>query len=215
MSIVYLSNVRLSFPNIVKPQVKTNPETGTDRTAYNCELLMPPTHEGFKQFVQTYGQLALERWKEHAQNVMGMVNADRRYRCFGSGEEKVNKKTFKVYEGYAGNVYITCSRDNPPQIIDHTGAPVDPLNTMAYQALAGKMYAGCRVNAAVKPWLQDNKHGRGVRCELIALQFAGDDAPFGEGGTPDVSNIFGAVATPAGAAAAPAAMPLPPFMAAK
>ena len=79
------------------------------------------------------------------------------------------------------------------------------------------MYGGCRVNAAVKPWLQDNKHGRGIRCDLIAVQFAADDTPFGEGAV-DASNLFGAVAGAPAAApgfapvAAPAAMGLPPFM---
>jgi hypothetical protein len=70
------------------------------------------------------------------------------------------------------------------------------------------MYGGCRVNAAIKPWLQDNKHGRGIRCDLIAVQFAADDTPFGEGAT-DASNLFGAVAgAPAGfGAVAPAGMP--------
>jgi hypothetical protein len=81
---------------------------------------------------------------------------------------------------------------------------------MAYQALTRAMYGGCRVNAAVKPWLQDNKHGRGVRCDLVAIQFAGDDKAFGEGAA-DASSMFGAVAAPAAPVAA-APMPLPPFM---
>lgn len=77
-----------------------------------------------------------------------------------------------------------------------------------------------RVNAAVKPWLQDNKHGRGIRCDLIAVQFAGDDTPFGAGET-DASALFGAVAAaPAGMFGTTsntmlqtsAAMGLPPFM---
>ena len=69
---------------------------------------------------------------------------------------------------------------------------------MAFQQLARKMYGGCRVNAAVKPWLQENKHGRGIRCDLIAVQFASDDTAFGEGAV-DASNLFGAVApAPAG-----------------
>jgi len=93
---------------------------------------------------------------------------------------------------------------------------VDAGNTMAYQQLARKMYGGCRVNAAVKPWLQENKHGRGIRCDLIAVQFFADDTPFGEGAV-DASNLFGAVAgAPAGmfgsTAAPAAAMGLPPFM---
>jgi hypothetical protein len=84
---------------------------------------------------------------------------------------------------------------------------------MAYQQLARKMYGGCRVNAAVKPWLQDNKHGRGIRCDLIAVQFYLDDAPFGEGNV-DASGMFGAVAAgamPGFAAAHAPAMPAAPF----
>jgi hypothetical protein len=78
------------------------------------------------------------------------------------------------------------------------------------------MYGGCRVNAAIKPWLQSNAYGNGVRCDLVALQFAGDDTPFGEGAA-DASGMFGAVAAPAaptgmfGTAAAPQQMPAAPF----
>jgi hypothetical protein len=71
------------------------------------------------------------------------------------------------------------------------------------------------VNVALKPWLQENKHGRGVRCDLVAVQFAGDDKAFGEGAV-DASGMFGAVAAapaaPSFFGAAPAGMPLPPFM---
>jgi hypothetical protein len=184
---------------------------------------MPQDHAGFQQFMQKYGALALDKWKEHAQTVMGMVQGDRKTRCYGRGEEKVNKKTFQPYDGYAGHVFITAGRDSQPQMIQADGQPIDPTNTMAYQQLARKMYGGCRVNAAVKPWLQDNKHGRGIRCDLIAVQFAGDDVAFGEGAV-DASNLFGAVATaPAGMfGAAPQSAPampaapfpagLPPFM---
>ena len=141
-----------------------------------------------------------------------MIQSDRRLRCYGRGEEKVNKKTFQPYDGYAGNVYVTAGRDSQPQIIQADGTPIDPNNSMAYQQLTRKMYGGCRVNAAVKPWLQENSYGRGVRCDLVAVQFAADDQPFGEGAV-DAAPLFGAVA---GATAAPAAvapaMGLPPFM---
>lgn len=210
--VIYLSNVRLSFPHIAEPQRQKNETTGVERVAYNADFVMVPDHEGFKQFMQRVAVLAQEKWKEHASVVLGMIQNERKTRCYGRGEEKVNKKTFQPYDGYAGMVYISASRDTMPQIIDPSGKPVDPINTMAVQALARKMYGGCRVNVAVKPWMQDNKHGRGVRADLVAIQFAADDKPFGEGAT-DVSGIFGAVATPAAApsAAAPA-MPMPPFM---
>ena len=208
--IIYLSNVRLSFPHLAEPQRQVNEATGKERISYNCEFIMPQDHAGFTQFLQRYGSMALEKWKEHAQTVMAMIQQDRKLRCFGRGEEKINKKTFQPYDGYAGNVFITAGRDSQPQVIQADGQPIDPTNTMAYQQLTRKMYGGCRVNAAVKPWLQENKHGRGVRCDLNAFQFAGDDTPFGEGAV-DASNLFGVVAGAAPAGFAPAGMPAAPF----
>jgi glycosidase len=211
--IVFLSNVRLSFPHLAEPQKQVNEVNGNTRISYNCEFLMPQDHPGFQQFMARYGALALEKWKENATNVMNMILQDRKIRCFGQGNEKVNKKTFQPYDGYAGNVYITAGRDSAPQMIQADGTAIDPNNTMAYQTLARKMYGGCRVNAAVKPWAQDNKHGRGIRCDLIAVQFAADDTPFGEGAA-DASNLFGAVqqaAVPGFAASAQPAMPAAPF----
>lgn len=211
--IVFLSNVRLSFPHLAEPQKQINEQTGKERISYNCEFIMPQDHAGFQQFMARYGALALEKWKEHAQTVMGMIQNDRKTRCFGRGEEKINKKTFQPYDGYAGHVFITAGRDTAPQMIQADGQPIDPSNTMAYQQLARKMYGGCRVNAAIKPWPQDNKHGRGIRCDLIAVQFAGDDTAFGEG-VVDASNLFGAVAGAAvpGFMAQPAVtMPAAPF----
>ena len=211
--IVFLPNVRLSFPHLAEPQKQINEQTGKERISYNCEFIMPQDHAGFQQFMARYGALALEKWKEHAQTVMGMIQNDRKTRCFGRGEEKINKKTFQPYDGYAGHVFITAGRDTAPQMIQADGQPIDPSNTMAYQQLARKMYGGCRVNAAIKPWPQDNKHGRGIRCDLIAVQFAGDDTAFGEGAV-DASGMFGAVAGAAvpGFMAQPAvAMPAAPF----
>mgnify|MGYP003652239883 CR=1 FL=1 len=202
--IVFLSNVRLSFPHLAEPQKQINEQTGKERISYNCEFIMPQDHAGFQQFMARYGALALEKWKEHAQTVMGMIQNDRKTRCFGRGEEKINKKTFQPYDGYAGHVFITAGRDTAPQMIQADGQPIDPSNTMAYQQLARKMYGGCRVNVVVKPWCwENNKGGNGVSNDFIAIQFLADDAPFGEGAA-DASDLMGA--TPA-AQAAPAGLP--------
>ncbi|CAB4127117.1 Protein of unknown function DUF2815 [uncultured Caudovirales phage] len=208
--IIFLSNVRLSFPHLAEPQRKVNEQTGQERISYNCEFIMPMDHPGFQQFMKKYGEMALAKWAENAQTVMTMVQNDRKSRCYGLGDEKVNKKTFKPYDGYAGHAFITAGSGTPPQVIQADGSPVDPQNTMAYQQLTRKMYGGCRVNAAIKPWIQANKHGNGIRCDLIAIQFFKDDAPFGEGATTDASSMFGAVQQ--APAAAPAAMGLPPFL---
>ena len=209
--VIYLSDVRLSFPHIAEPQKQVNETTGKERVSYNAEFIMPQDHPGFKQFYAKYGEMMALQFKEHAAAVMNIIQQDRKLRCFGSGAEKVNKKTFLPYDGYAGNVYVTAGSDRQPQVIQPDGNPVDPANTMAYMQLARRLYGGCRVNAAVKPWVQQNKHGNGFRCDLVAVQFLRDDAPFGEG-APDVSGMFGAVAQQAGPSAAGQAAPTMPWM---
>ncbi len=209
--IVYLSQVRLSFPNLIEPQRTKDPVTGNERISYNCDLIMPQDHAGFVGFMQRYSTLAQAEWKEHAGTVMQMIQQDRKQRCYGSGNEKVNGKTFKPYDGYENQCYISAGSRQPPQMIQADGKPIDASNTLAYQALARKMYGGCRVNAAVKPWLQQNKHGRGVRCDLIAVQFAADDTAFGAGSA-DVTGMFGQVAQqPASPHPAGVPMPAAPF----
>ena len=209
--LIYISKARLSFPNLVEPQKRVNEQTGEVRVSYNCSLLIAPTDHGYQSFMKRYAELAAERWKEHSQTVMNMIHQDRKSRCYAAGEEIVNKKTFLPYDGYAGNVVLNAGSKNPVQAIAVDGKPIDPANTMLYQQTLRKLYAGCRVNAAVKPWIQDNKNGRGIRCDLVAIQFAGDDAPFGAGEA-DASGLFGGVALPgAPEQSAPTMPPLPAF----
>ncbi len=200
--VIFLSDVRISFPNLAEPQVNTN-EDGTKRVSHNADFLMTADHPGWAQFMQRFAALAAEKGKEHANQLMQMIMADAKTRCFGDGNTKVKKTTFQPYTGYPGHMYITAGNKNRPQMIRGDGTAVDPTNTMEYQAVARKIYGGCRVNAAVKPWWQmpnpQKKYGHGIRCDLIAVQFLRDDTPFGDA-PPDASGMFGAVAGVAPAA---------------
>ena len=207
--VIFLSDVRLSFPHLSEPQKQINEQTGKERISYNAEFIMPPDHPGFKQFYEHYGKLMVATFAEHASTVMQMIQNDRKLRGFGHGSEKINKKTFAPYDGYPGMVFITAGSDRQPQMIQDNGQPADPANTMACMAIARKMYGGCRVNAAVKPWVQKNQHGNGFRFDLVAVQFFKDDVAFGEGAV-DVSGMFGAVQPAAGPSASGA--PMPGFM---
>ncbi len=211
--IIYLQNVRLSFPHLTEPHASAQGA----QPKYSADFIMPADHPGYQQFMARYGELAAAEWKEHAQQVMGMIQQDRKLRNYGVGEEKVNKQTFQPYDGYAGQVWIMANNKNMPQMIKSDGVPVDATNTMEAQAVARNLYGGCYVNAAVKPWIQDNQFGKGVRCDLVAVQFQADGEAFGEG-APDASAMFGAVgAAPAAAPAdpaseAPAALGTPSFL---
>ena len=206
--IIYLSNVRVSFPQLVEPKKTTN-EKGEVRTAWSADFILAPDSPQFKQFMQQYMTLATDKWKERTQTILGMIQSDRKSRCYGNGSEKINKTTLLPYDGYDGNAYISAISNRQPQMIQPNGQPVDASNSMVYQAIARGIYGGCYVNAAIRPWLQENTHGRGIRCDLVAIQFSKDGDPFGGGGA-DVTGMFGAVAAPA-AAPAQSAMPAAPF----
>jgi len=214
-NLVYFPNARISFPWIVDPQTKTN-DKGEVQTSYNCDIIVPPNDPNFAKFMQVYSQMAQEKWKENAQAAMQRIQMDRKTRCYGAGEEKVSAKTFQIHPGYAGNVYLSARSPRQPQIIDAQGRPLNPADTMQLRAEASKIYGGCYAAVVVKPWLQQNTSGIGVRCDLIAIQFKADGEAFGAGAA-DVTGLFGAVqgapATPFGAAPAAAApqMPAAPF----
>ena len=96
--VIMVSNARLSFPSLVEPQI-TKKDDGTQRTSYNCELIVPQDHPGFKQFYERYTQLAQAQWKGQAQAVMQMIQGERKLRCYGAGQEKIKQETMQPYDG--------------------------------------------------------------------------------------------------------------------
>ena len=108
--IIYLSNVRLSFPHLAEPQRQVNEQTGKERISYNCEFILTPDHAGLKQFMAHFASMAQDKWKEHANAVMNLINGDRRSRCFGRGEEKVNKKTIDRKSTCLNSSHVSESR---------------------------------------------------------------------------------------------------------
>jgi Protein of unknown function (DUF2815) len=191
-TVVHLSNVRLSFPKLIEPEAAKG--TPNAEKKFGCDLILPHGDQQFATFMGEVGKVATEKWKEHANAVLQLCQSDRKMRCFGSGSEKIDKKTFKPYVGYDGGVYISASspEDKPPVMVDANGTPCPNENTMLRKELARKLYGGCYVNVAIRVWPQDNSFGRAIRCELVGVQFAKDGDAFGEA-PPDLTSMFGAV----------------------
>jgi hypothetical protein len=211
--IIYLSNVRVGFADIAVPKPKTKMKDGQQITenVWSATFLMEPSHSGFVKFWEQYAKIAAEKWKQNAQAVMNMIQNDKKSRCYGDGNTSVNMTSLKPYAGFPNNYYITASKTSKPQIMDAEGLPVSPLNDIAWSDAARRIYRGCYVNAAIKPWLQDNVHGKGVRCELAAIQFSCDGEALAQ--DEDVSGMFGAVqgAALGGFSPAPGNVPAAPF----
>jgi len=184
-----LSNVRLSFPKLIEPEAPKGTPNADKK--YSCDLIMPQGDQQFAMFMAEVGRIANEKWKEMAPSVLQVCQSDRKLRCYGGGSEKIDKKTYKPYSGYEGAVYVSASasEDKPPKMFDGDGNECPESNTMLRKELARKLYGGCYVNVVLRVWPQDNSFGRGIRCELLAVQFAADGDAFGEA-PPDLTGMF-------------------------
>lgn len=77
-------------------------------------------------------------------------------------------------DGYGpGTMFVTSSSKNKPQVVHR-----DP--TVPVSEADNVIYGGCYVNASLRLWLQDNKFGKRVNAELLAVQFYKDGDRFGE-----------------------------------
>lgn len=207
MSIIYFSNIRCSFPSLASPYVSK--KFPTAKPTFRLDIVdLDPKSVEVQKFMSTWAAMAQATWKEHAPTIMQMINNDKRARCFGMGPEKINETTFKPLDGYGQGLWISAKSETRPQIMRADGTPAD--NEMEALDLTRKIYGGCRVNVAIKPWVRTAN--KGVSCDLVAVQFAADDIPFGNEKV-DASGMFGAVAAaPAAAPAMPQMPGLPSFL---
>lgn len=151
-----LKNVRCSFPHLFKAPVINGDEGKCGSTL----LLDETEHAGMiKELSDDIVALAKGKFKKAlpAEKVCLRLGEDKRDDYVGYYALSANSKGFpKVFS----HALMDESGRRPATITEEGECPI---------------YAGCRVNAKVQLWIQDNTYGRRVNCELVAIQFAGDD----------------------------------------
>jgi hypothetical protein len=81
-------------------------------------------------------------------------------------------------EAYAGKLFISASNNARPRIL----ATVNGVNQEVDKSSDFAPYSGCRINATIRIWAQDNKWGKRINAELTGVQFIGHDARLSGGG---------------------------------
>jgi hypothetical protein len=155
---IKLVGVRLSFPNLFKP--KSFEDGGEAK--YSAAFILDKSKHAklIKQIRMTVDDLAEEYFKGA---VPKMVKQKYPLR---DGAEKEDM------DGYGdGVMFIGSSCKQRPTVVDRDVNPITEED--------GVIYAGCYVNATVRPWVQDNKYGKRVNFQLRAVQFVKDGDPFG------------------------------------
>ena len=156
---IQLKNVRLSFPSLFRKE-----EFNGVQGKYSATFLIPKDDAVIATIKAEITRLLAEAKIK--------VAADKI--CLRDGDEI-------EYDGYAGHYSIKASSSRRPVVIDRNKSPITEEDSI--------IYAGCRVNAIIDLWVQNNNYGKRVNCNLHGVQFAKDDTAFGAGSV-DVTSEF-------------------------
>lgn len=167
---IRLQNVRISFPNLGRPQAY-----GDGEPAYQAKFIIDPKSEQAKLLKDTIKAVAVEQWKDTADSVLKRLVSDKKVAYVE--DEYASAKTGEVYDGFQGKHYLSArNAKTRPTILDRFGNPVHDASE-----IERLIYSGSFVHAMIDIWAQDNKWGRRVNCTLQGVMFAGEGDSFGGG----------------------------------
>lgn len=150
---IMLKNVRVSYPHLF-----TKPIINGDEGKHGATLLLDKLDHS----------AAIEKIED---GIAELIKTRLKGRKLPSDKVCLRDGDDSAREEYANHMYVSANSNKAPLVIDNTGQ-----NTVKDEAECA-IYAGCRVNAKIRLWAQDNNYGKRVNAELLAIQFAADDEP--------------------------------------
>lgn len=175
MAKVKLNMVRVAFPDLFEA---TQFEEGKGPKNYRATFLVEPNSDNHKAVVNAMQEVAKEEFKDKAAVTLKAASEDSKLRLLVDGNSK-------TYDGYAGMLALSATRNmekGRPLVLNNDKTPLTQVD--------GKPYAGCYVNATVELWAQNNRYGKCVRAQLLAVQFAKDGDAFGGGNSKSSADEF-------------------------
>jgi hypothetical protein len=179
---ILVKEVRLSYPHLDKP---FKGEDGQGKPRYGVVALMPKTSDrsASKNVIRDEVRRILTEKKAQVPDTNKFLR---------DGDLRPDKAYWN------GNWTISAGEGEgrPPAL---RGRGKDPktgrAKVLTPEEAARVFYAGCVANILIRPWWQDNKYGKKVNANLLAVQFVRDDEAFGEGRISDdaIDESFGAI----------------------
>lgn len=168
---VRLRNVRLSFPQLFVAKAMEpgkEPQFGT-----NFLLHKQRNSADIKACQIAVDAVVKEKWPKGLKSFKTVL------------KEASDKQD--EYDGYDESCMVLSTRSvRRPQVVDRDLSPITEADA--------KLYAGCYVNATVRFFAYDHPTGgKGVSCEILAVQFAKDGQAFGGHRPVNVEEEFEAI----------------------
>ncbi len=177
---IWLKRARLSFPALVVAKESVPGAT----PKFSADFIVEPDAVEWGELSQLIQNIAVEKWGDQATTILGMINNDKRQRCYGQGSEKVKAADGTVYAGYEGKMYIGGNNASQPQLIGSDAQALPPTANLN-ELFNGGNY----VSAILNIWAQDNQFGKAIRGNLVAVQYIEKGESFGVAPT-DATSIF-------------------------
>lgn len=178
---ILLKEVRVAYPHFDKP-FKGDTDAGNGK--FSAVFLMPKQ----KIYFPSKDIVRDEINRIIAANKLPGLAATNKF--LKDGDLRPDKPEF------LGNFLISASEVRPPQLRGRgkdpkTGKPV----IIPKDEAAAIFYGGCWCNVLIRPWFQNNKFGKKVNANLLAVQFVRDDEAFGQGRISDeeIDESFGVI----------------------
>ena len=155
-------NGRLSFPALFEAEQYQ----GQGDFSYAATFLIKEGSDSDKVVRDAIKQVATDKWKDKTPGVLKGLHNNKQLCCYYDGDI-VGK------DGYDGMMVLSAKRkqaDGRPDVRDRDATPLTEKD--------GKPYAGCYVVGIVEIWAQDNNYGKGIRAQLLGVQFVKDGEAF-------------------------------------
>lgn len=155
--VIKLINVRASYPHLAEPY-KGDGEN--DKPSFGIVGLLP--HGSHKEAAL----LVKEAIDKLAKESKLTVAKDKR--CLRNGDDGDKEEAF-------GHYTVSARENKRPKVrgLDNQEVPKDEIEEL--------IYGGCYVDILIRLWAQDNKFGKRINANLVAVRFRKDGEAFGEG----------------------------------
>lgn len=159
--LIRVSNVRLSYPHLDKA-FKKEGDAGVPKFGV-VALLPKDTHKAAKKLIEDEIEKLLKEAKVRA------LPADKKFLRDGDESGK---------EEHEGHWTLSAREERRPvlkEFVDGELTIVEPEDAKE------TFYGGCWGSILIRPWFQNNKHGKRANAGLTAVTKKADDEAFGEG----------------------------------
>ena len=170
--VIRIDNVRFSYPHVDKPWKK---ESDKGVAKYGIVGLMPKeTHEDAKKAIaKIMKQLAADAKVTVASNMKFLRDGDANT---GMDDDDGDDKPENTY---AGMYFVSARETNRPTLRDKTGKKLDPVDDA--EKILELFYGGAWGHILIRPWVQNNEHGKRINAGFVGAMFTKDDKAFGQG----------------------------------